>query len=340
MRIRQNAKYLYHSGNCLEVRPLSSEMQFIFQLFNSPVVRRLNVFNLSDNMERIVSVLDDKKAEIIRKRYGFKNGVMMNFRETGEIVGLTKQRVQVAEESAFEKMAERREKMFLLAQNPLKPHRIGGNYIEQLFVDDLCRYVNGKKTMLLDKIFKTSNIQLEVLPEVKEKPVFSSTALKNDEKSVQLLYQPVSEMGLSVSLAKVLSEANFTKLGEILMLPEEELQRLLDNSQIKELHQKIAETRYRIAIGEKQEDSFYTVVTVKLDYQGKSQKIRSYMESKNPDTFMIVNVIYESLCNHELRGANVFDAGFPMMMTNCLLLNGYFYIRDVLEKFKPYLVIF
>ena len=331
MKIKQNAKYLYHNGDCLEVRPLASEMQFIFQLFNSQVVRRLNVFNLSENMERIVSMLDDKKAEIIRERYGFKSGVMMNLRETGEIVGLTKQRVQVAEESAFEKLAEQRE-MFLVERKALNPHRIGGNYIEQLFVDDLYRYVNGEKTMLLEKIFQVSGIQLEVSSEVKEKPVFSSGILKNDEKSLQLLYQPISEMGLSVSLAKALSETKFTKLGEILMLPEEELHRFLDDSQVKELRQKFAEVRYRIAIGEKQEDGFYTVVTVKVNYQGKSQKVKSYLEGKNPDRYLIVNMVYEILCDHEVRGANVFDANFPMMMTNCLLLNGYFYIRDVFEN--------
>ena len=333
MRIKQNAKYLYHSGDCLEVRPLVSKMQFIFQLFNAPVVRRLDMFNLNGNMEKIVSMLDSKKAEIIRERYGFQNGTMMNFRETGEIVGLTKQRVQVAEESAFEKMAEQRG-IFLAPQKSLKPHRIGGNYIEQLFVDDLYRYVNGEKTMLLDKIFQTSGVQLEISSEVKEKPVFSSNILKNGEKSMQLLYQPISEMGLSVSLAKSLSETKFTKLGEILLLPEKELHRFLDDSQVKELHQKIAEVRYRIAIGENQHDGFYTIVTVNLNYQGTSRKIQGYLEGKTPDMYLIVNMIYEILCDHEVGGANVFEADFPMMMTNCLLLNGYFYIRDVFKNFR------
>ena len=331
MRIKQNAKYLYHSGDCLEVRPLSSKMQFIFQLFQSPVVRRLDMFNLNENLEKIVTLLDDKKAEIIRERYGFKSGMMMNLRETGEAVGLTKQRVQIAEESAFAKMIEQRE-MFLVSQKPLQPHRIGGNYIEHLFADDLYKYVNGEETMLLNKIFHVSGMTLEVTTEVKEKPVFSSGILKNSEKSMQLLYQPISEMNLSVSLAKSLSETKFSRLGEILMFPEKELYQFLDDSQVKELHQKIAETRYRIAIDEKQEDGFYTIVTVKLNCQGESQKIKSCLDGRNPDNDMIVNMIYEILCDRETRGATIFDADFPMMMTNCLLLNGYFYIRDVFEN--------
>ena len=218
--------------------------------------------------------------------------------------------------------------MLKSTENPVSVP-IGKDKTELVFSEDLRKFIRGEETIFLNSILKKRNIKVEVRKVIRKKILPELT------EPFSMLYIRISELHLSAEAMHELKLCGILQVSELLLT--DHLSEILSESVYHELMEKLEIFR---KIRESQQFDYYTVLEITLSNSGCITKSELSFDGDSISESLIINKIYEVLCDRERNGLNLFDVKVPIRLKNLLLIKGYFYLTDIFKDSEKFLTEF
>lgn len=334
MQVVVDKYYLYHSGDCLELRQTDSYTRLFFEAISKFTVRRFQYPSMREMVDRALELLDEKQREVIRLRYGLADGKCLTYAAIGERIGLSTERIRAIKERALVKMAGVLNTLIKTkVEDFINVHAIGLDAIESIFIDDLHNLFLERETTLIAPIFKRSGISVGFHFRQVQKSIYPNQT--TDDKGVGSLIvrqRKLEELNLSVRTYNCLAHKGIKTVGDIIDMPDDELQKIhnLGRRSYDEL-KRVMKELFTFDVTAK-DSSYYSIIDIECTVKGEKKTRSVCFDSDCADMNVLVNIVYELLCDKDNLGANVFDSTLSMQTKNYLLLKGYFYLSDVIEN--------
>ena len=334
MKVITDKYYLYHSGDCLELRQTDNYTKLFFEAISKFTVRRFQYPSMRKMVDRALELLDEKQREVIRLRYGLADGNCLTFTAIGERIGLSTERIRAIKERALIKMAGVLNTLIKTkVEDYIHVHAIGVDAIESIFIDDLCNLFLERETTLIAPIFKRSGISVGFHFRQIQKSIYpNQTTETKSGDSIMVRQRKLEELNLSIRTYNCLAHAGIKTVGDVIDTPDEELQKIrnLGKRSYEEL-KRVMKAVFTIDITAK-DSSYYSLIDIECNIRGERKTRTVCFDSDCADMNVLVNIVYELICDKDNMGANVFDSTLSMQTKNYLLLKGYFYLSDVIEN--------
>ena len=81
-RKRKDIKFLLQSGSRLEIRSMTPEVSFVFDLFSASMVQNLNSA-FEKNIGKVLSNVGEESRNLLNLRYGFESAKPMSYERFG-----------------------------------------------------------------------------------------------------------------------------------------------------------------------------------------------------------------------------------------------------------------
>lgn len=328
--------YLYHSGDCFELRQSDCYIRLLFDVTRKQTIRRFDYPHLKVMLEKSMNLIDDRAKEIIRMRYGLNGDKPLSYAAIGEQLGVTAENIRQIKERALMKMsngvkAVQRTKIAEL----ISVHRIGLDAVERIFIDDLCNLYLERKTTILAPIMKRSGISITFHTQQIEKTIFpESVSEVKKSGSIVTRHKTLEELDLSVRTYNCLKHSGINTVGDILNMNDDALRNIrnLGIRSYEEVKSKMKDV-FSLNI-ENKDGAYYTRVDIEYTVKDTTRTKTVCFDTDTVDLNILINLIYELMSDRDNLGANVFDTTLSMQTKNYLLLKGYFYLSDILVDYR------
>ena len=210
---------------------------------------------------------------------------------------------------------------------------IGNDFLEQQFIDDLYNLAFNKEISFISPILKRNKINIKIQNRIIKKSLIRKLDDSEHEYSIMnVRSKKLEDVDFTTKTYNCLFYAGFSTLGEIMDIPKNRLMKVknLGTQAYDEIKEKIDHlTMYD---GKDLHSSVYACVTIIFTVDGNERTYNICSDGDKVDINILLNYLYDILCDRDKRGDNIFDTDISSNLKNYLILKGYFYLDDILDN--------